>query len=78
MDVLNDSSTRRPAGKVQMLAGRITEVGENYVILGSGKSRIWLVEGLASGFHVGQQVSITAVAAADGKLTAFKIVLAPR
>jgi hypothetical protein len=41
-------------------------------------SRIWLVEGLASGFHVGQQVSITAVAAADGKLTAFKIVLAPR
>lgn len=61
-----------------MLAGRITEVDENYVILGSGMSRIWLVDDLASGFDVGQQVAITAVMAADGRLTARKIVLAPR
>ena len=74
MDVLNDSPTRRPASTVQVLAGRITEVGEDYLILGGDASRISLVEGLAGGFRVG----ITAVAAADGKLTAFKIVLAPR
>ena len=78
MDVLNDSPTRRPASKVQVLAGRITEVGEDYLIVGGGASRISLVEGLASAFRVGQQVAITAVAAADGKLTACKIVLAPR
>lgn len=78
MDVLNDSPTRRPASTVQVLAGRITEVGEDYLILGGDASRISLVEGLAGGFRVGQQVTITAVAAANGKLTAFKIVLAPR
>jgi hypothetical protein len=78
MDVLNDSPTRRPAGKVQRLAGRITEVGENYVILASGMSRIWLVDDLASGFHAGQTVTITAVAAADGTLTACKIELLSR
>lgn len=78
MDVLNDSPTRRPAGKVQMLAGRITEVGKNYVILGSDVTRIWLVDDLASGFHVGHQVTIMAVAAADGTLTACRIELASR
>jgi hypothetical protein len=33
MDVLNDSSMRHAADKVQLLAGRITEVGEDYLIL---------------------------------------------
>ena len=75
MDVLNDSPTRRPASRVQVLAGRITEVGEDYLVLGSGTSRIWLVEGLASGFQVGQRATITAVMAADGTLTACKIEL---
>jgi hypothetical protein len=78
MDVLNDSPTRRPASKVQVLAGRITEVGADYLILGGGTSRILPVEGLASYFQVDQQVTITAVMAADGRLTACKIVLAPR
>ena len=78
MDVLNDSPTRRPPSKAQVLAGRITEVGEDYLILGGDASRISLVEGLASGFQAGQQVTITAVMAADGRLTACKIVLAPR
>jgi hypothetical protein len=78
MDVLNDSPTRRPASKVQVLAGRTTEVGEDYLILGTGRSQIRLVDGLASGFHAGQQVTITAVMAADGRLTACKIVLTPR
>jgi hypothetical protein len=49
-----------------VLAGRITEVGEDYLILGGGTSRILLVEGLASYFQVDQQVTITAVMAADG------------
>jgi hypothetical protein len=78
MDVLNDSPTRRAPSKAQVLAGRITEVGEDYLILGGHASRISLVEGLASGFQAGQQVTITAVMAADGRLTACKIVLAPR
>jgi hypothetical protein len=77
MDVLNDSPTRRPASKVEVLAGRITEVGEDYLILGGGIRRILLVEGLASGFQVGQQVTITAVMAADGSLNACKVLLAP-
>jgi hypothetical protein len=78
MDVLNDSPTRRPPSKVQVLEGRITEVGEDFLTLGRGTSRVLLVEGLACGFQVGQQVTITAVAAPDGTLNAFKIVLAPR
>jgi len=47
MDVLNDSPTRRPASKVQVLEGRIIEVGEDYLILGTGRSQIRLVDGLA-------------------------------
>lgn len=76
MDVVNDSSTRHAADKVQLLAGRITEVGEAYLILGS-TDRIFLNDGLASGFHPGQRVTITAVLV-NGKLTAQQIVLAPR
>src|ERR1700687_3978780 len=42
MDVLNDSPTRRPASKVQVLEGRIFEVGEDYLILGTGRSQMRL------------------------------------
>jgi hypothetical protein len=55
MDVIDNSLTRQLAKKVQVLAGRIIEVGEDYVIVGSALSPIWLVDGLASVFHTGQR-----------------------
>ena len=76
MDMLDDgSASKSAAGSVQVIAGQITEVSEEYVVLGS-TSRIWLIDGLASAFHAGRRVTITAVLL-DGKLTAQKIVLAP-
>ena len=74
MDTLDGGSTSKSvAGRIQVIAGRIREIGEDYVILGSTE-RIFLVDGLASGFHPGQRVTITA-ALVNGKLTALKIVL---
>ena len=61
MDTLDGGSTSKSvAGRIQVIAGRITEVGEAYLILGS-LDRIFLIDGLASGFHPGQRVTITAV-----------------
>jgi hypothetical protein len=77
MDTLDGGSTSKSvAGRIQVIAGRITEVGEAFLILGS-TDRIFLIDGLASGFHPGQRVTITAVLA-NGKLTAQQIVLSPR
>ena len=77
MDTLDGGSASRSApGRVHVIAGRITEIGEKYVVLGS-VDRIFLIDGLASGFHAGQRVTITAVLL-NGKLTAQTIVLATR
>src|ERR1700687_3199889 len=73
MDTLDGGSTSKSvAGRIQVIAGRITEVGEASLILGS-TDRIFLIDGLASGFHPGQRVTITAVLV-NGKLTAQQIV----
>jgi hypothetical protein len=77
LDTLDGGSTSRSAaGRVNVIAGRVTEIGNDYVILGS-TDRIFLIDGLASGFHPGQRVTITAVLV-NGKLTAPQIVLSSR
>ena len=58
-----------------MIAGKIAEIGDGYVLLGFSPAPIRLTEELAAGFLPGQRVTITAVLI-DGEFIAQKIVLA--
>jgi hypothetical protein len=58
-----------------LVAGKIAEIGDGYVLLGFASAPIRLTDDLADGFHPGQRVAITA-ALIDGEFIAQKIVLA--
>ena len=62
---------------MHVLAGRIAEIGDGYVLLGFSSAPIRLTDELANGFHPGQRVTITAVLI-GGEFVAQKIELAPR
>jgi hypothetical protein len=62
---------------VHVLAGRIVEIEDGYVLLGFSSAPIQLTDELASGFYPGRRVTITA-ALIDGEFIAQKIELAPR
>ncbi len=61
---------------MHVLAGRIVEIGDGYVLLGFSSAPIRLTDELAKGFSPGQRVRITAVLI-DGEFIAQKIELAP-
>ncbi len=62
-------------GPLRLVAGKIAEIGDGYVLLGFSSAPIRLTDDLADGFHPGQRVAITAVLI-DGEFIAQKIVLA--
>jgi hypothetical protein len=71
-DVKSTSGKRdRP---LHIIAGRIAEIGDGYVLLGFSSAPIQLTDKLADGFYPGQRVTITATVI-DGEFIAQKIVL---
>lgn len=70
-------TTDRPAGPLHVIAGRILEIGDGYVLLGFSSAPIRLPDALAEEFRPGQRVTITAVLI-DGQFVAQRIALAPR
>jgi hypothetical protein len=59
---------------LHVIAGKIAEIGDGYVLLGFSSAPIQLTDELADGFYPGQRVTITA-ALIDGEFIAQKIVL---
>jgi hypothetical protein len=55
-----------------MLAGRIVEIEDDFILLGFSSAPIRVTDGLAKGFHPGQRVTITAVLV-NGEFIAQKI-----
>jgi hypothetical protein len=58
-----DGTSDRP---VHVIAGRIAEIGDGFILLGFSSAPIRLADGLADGFRPGQRVTITAVVV-DGR-----------
>ena len=71
----------RPSGttdrRLHVIAGQITEIGDDYLILGS-TTPISLIDGLAATYHAGQVDTVTAALFDDGTFVAQKIELAQR
>jgi hypothetical protein len=61
---------------LHVIAGKIAEIGDGYVLLGFSSAPIRLPDGLGDGFHPGQRVTISAVLI-GGQFVAQKIQLAP-
>jgi hypothetical protein len=57
---------------VHMLAGRIVEIEDDFILLGFSSAPIRVTAELAKGFHPGQRVTITAVLV-NGEFIAQKI-----
>lgn len=68
------ASSGKQARRLHLIAGKIAEIGDGYVLLGFSSAPIQLTDQLADGFHAGQRVAITA-ALIDGEFIAQKIVL---
>ena len=60
-----------------VIAGKIAEIGDGYVLLGFSSAPIRLSDALANGFQPGQRVTIS-VMLIGGELIAQKIELMPR
>jgi hypothetical protein len=67
-------SSSGKARRLHIIAGKIAEIGDGYVLLGFSSAPIQLTDELADGFYAGQRVTITAVLI-DGEFIAQKIVL---
>ena len=70
-----ESTSGKRGRPLHLVAGRIAEIGDGYVLLGFSSAPIRLNDALEDGFNPGQRVSITA-ALIDGEFIAQKIVLA--
>jgi hypothetical protein len=62
---------------VHVIAGRIAQIGDGYILLGFSSAPIKLTDELADGFKAGQRVTITAVLV-DDMFVAQKIESTPR
>jgi hypothetical protein len=70
-----ESTSGKRDRPLHLIAGKIAEIGDGYVLLGFSSAPIRLTDDLADGFHPGQRVAITAALIA-GEFIAQKIVLA--
>jgi hypothetical protein len=78
MAMSDGGSTRgEPARPLHVIAGKISEIGDGYILLGFAPAPIRMTDELANTFHLGQRVTITAVMV-HGELVAQKIELALR
>jgi hypothetical protein len=77
MDVREGGSTGGKNRGAHVIAGKIAEIGDGYVLLGFSSAPIRLTDQLADSFQPSQRVMIT-VALIDGQFIAQKIELAPR
>lgn len=77
MDMRNSGSTATKNQGAHVIAGKIAEIDDGYVLLGFSSAPIRLSDKLADGFQPGQRVTIT-VLLVDGQFIAQKIELAPR
>lgn len=77
MDVREGRSAGGKNRPLHVIAGKILEIGDGYVLLGFSSAPVRLTDELANSLHPGQLLTITAVLI-DGEFIAQKNEMAPR